>query len=177
MITRRAAYRGGRIAPGIRPALLLALLWTVCAHAHQQKESITRLLFNERTQNLEVMHRFYLHDAEHAVRELLGPEADILGSAESRTAFANYVHERFELRDQAGRTLVLTPVGEEIEGRFLWIYAETPIPARLTALTISHDALRDLWPEQVNLVNVDREGETQSALFAGGTRALQITIP
>jgi hypothetical protein len=145
--------------------------------AHEQKESITRLLFNPRTQNIEVMHRFYVHDAEHAARELLGPTADILGSGETRSAFAAYVHERFRLRDQQGRELPLAPVGEEIEGRYLWVYAETPIPHGLTELIVSHDALRDLWPEQVNLVNVDRDGDTRSALFAGGTRELSITFP
>lgn len=144
------------------------------AGAHQQKESITRVLFNSRTGNIEVMHRFYVHDAEHAVKAIFGTDADVLGSEASRKRFSAYVHERFQLRDQDGLLLPLTPVGHEIDGRFLWVYAETPMRDDLTSLTLVHDALRELWPDQVNLVNVEQNGDTQSALFAGSKR--QVTV-
>lgn len=172
---RRASFRLARPSAPMGATLLTALLLAAgAALAHQQKEAITRVLFNERTGQLEVMHRFLLHDAEHAVRELFDPRADLLRSEETRARFAAYVHQRFALRDQAGRSLPLTPVGHEIEGRFLWIYAETPIPAGLEALTIAHRALRDLWPDQVNLVNVERGGAVESALFAGGEGVVTI---
>lgn len=154
-------------------ALLLAL--ATGAAAHQGKEAITRVLFNARTGNIEVMHRFLAHDAEHAVKRIFGAGADVLGSDDTRARFAEYVNARFTLRDQDGNELRLAPVGHELEGKFLWVYAETPIPPDLTALTMTHDALRDLWPDQVNLVNVDRDGDSRSALFAGGTTSLTIS--
>ena len=163
----------------LRWRLLIAgtlLLASLTAGAHQQKESITRVLFNPRTGNVEVMHRFLVHDAEHAVKAIFGPDADILGSETSRRRFAEYVHERFLMKDQDGVSLPLTPVGYEIEGRFLWVYAEAPVPDDLTALTLVHDALRDLWADQVNLVNVDRDGKTMSALFAGAGREVEIQL-
>ena len=57
-----------------------------------------------------------------------------------------------------------------------WVYAEAPVPDDLTALTLVHDALRDLWPDQVNLVNIDRDGKTLSALFAGAGREVEIQL-
>ena len=160
--------RSSRLVPTLLlPALLLSavLISAVPLSAHQQKESVTRILFNPRTGNIEVMHRFVLHDAEHAVRKLFGGNADILADAAVRKRFEKYVHERFSLQDQDGNVLVLAPVGHEIEGRFLWVYAEVSIPAELTALTLSHDALLDVWPDQVNLVNVERDKKVRSALF------------
>ena len=154
----------------------LAAVMAAGAAAHQGKEAVTRVLFNDRTGNIEVMHRFLVHDAEHAARELMGAEADILASSETRDRFAAYVSERFSLSDQTGTPLPLRLLGHEIEGRYLWVYSETPIPDALDALTMTHDALRDVWPEQVNLVNVDRDGATQSALFAGGTPSLTIDL-
>ncbi len=156
-------------------ALALALfLLAMPLFAHQQKEAVTRILFNPRTGNIEVMHRFLLHDAEHAGRKLFGGDADLLGSAEARDRFETYVHERFSMADQDGKPMDLTPVGNEIEGRHLWVYAETPIPEKLTALTLSHDALRDVWPDQVNLVNVERDKTVRSATFAQGRREATI---
>ncbi len=154
--------------------LLLALLPASPLAAHQQKEAITRVLFNPRTGNIEVMHRFLLHDAEHAVRQLFGGKADVLGNAADRDRFERYVHGRFSLKNQDGVVLALTPVGNEIDGRFLWVYAEATIPEGLTALTLSHDALRDVWPEQVNLVNVERDGTVRSATFDRGRREATI---
>ena len=156
--------------------LLAALLLTTPLSAHQQKEAITRVLFNARTGNVEVMHRFILHDAEHATRALFGKAFDLLSSAEDRDRFEAYVHERFALADQDNVRLPLAPVGNEIEDQFIWVYAECPIPEGLTSLTLSHDALRDLWPAQMNLVNVERGKTLRSALFDGGETEITVNL-
>lgn len=156
--------------------LAILLLVAAPAGAHQQKEAITRVLFNPRTENIEVMHRFLLHDAEHAVKKLRNGDADILGSPADRAYFSKYVHRHFAIADQDGRNLPLNPVGFEIEGRFLWIYAETEIPENVESLTVSHSALLDLWPEQVNLVNVERDGVVRSATFTQGSWELTIGL-
>ena len=142
--------------------------------AHQQKEAVTRVLFNARTGHIEVMHRFLLHDAEHATRRLFDGDVDLLGSAADRDRFEQYVHERFSMADQDGNVLNLEPVGNELDGRYLWVYAEASIPEGLSALTLSHDALRDVWPEQANLVNVERDGTIRSATFDQGRREATI---
>ena len=152
-------------------ALLLPPAW-----AHQQKEAITRILFNPRTQNIEVMHRFLLHDAEHAVKEIRRANANILASEDDRDFFSTYVHQHFSIADQDGNTLALKAVGHEIEGRFIWVYAETAIPPEIRSLTLRHDVLRDIWPEQVNLVNIERHGDVQSATFTGGSGELTIEL-
>ena len=161
----------------LRASLVVLLLlaapqgWT-----HQQKEAITRVFFNPRTNNIEVMHRFLLHDAEHAVKQLRNSDADILGSVDDREYFSSYVHSHFEIRDQDGRRLPLSPVGHEIEDRFLWVYAETAIPEDIESLSLRHDALRDIWPQQVNLVNVERSGNVRSAIFVGASTELTIDL-
>lgn len=162
--------------PRFASLLAASLLLATPLAAHQQKEAITRVLFNPRTGNIEVMHRFLLHDAEHAVRELFGNAADLIGSADDRDRFENYVHARFSLADQDGRLIDLAPVGNEIETRFLWVYAEAPVPDGLQALRLSHGALRDLWPDQVNLVNVEQDKEVQSAIFAEGSQEFTIEL-
>ncbi|MEY3666812.1 MAG: hypothetical protein RL572_352 [Pseudomonadota bacterium] len=155
---------------------LVALLTSAVAAAHQQQAALTRVLFNARSGNLEVMHRFVLHDAEHAVRALLDPQADLLASAPAREQFARYVQERFSLLGDAGNPLPLQYVGQEVDGPFLWVYQELPIPAGLTSLGVIHDALRELWPQQNNLVNIERDGSVQTLNFSGTTQWLSVSF-
>jgi len=158
--------------------MLRKLLWilfiagagaiAVPASAHQQKAAFTKILFSASTGNIEVMHRFDLHDAEAAVGKVFGTPADISASEETRLAFATYVTERFSLTDQIGAPIELGLVGFELEGSFFWIYQESEISAAaITGLNITYDALRDLWPEQVNTVNVEGRGPLQTVIFSG----------
>ena len=78
------------------------------AFAHQLKVATTTVLFNDRSARLEVMHRFYLHDAEQVAGEIAGRGANLLENTEDRQRFGIYVHERFSLTDAEGGTLPLT---------------------------------------------------------------------
>lgn len=155
---------------------LVALPTSAVAAAHQQQAALTRVLFNARSGNLEVMHRFVLHDAEHAVRALLDPEADLLASAAAREQFADYVQKHFSLLGDQGNPLPLQYVGQEVDGPFLWVYQEMPLPADLSSLGVIHDALRELWPQQNNLVNIERDGRVQSLNFNGSTQWLSVSF-
>lgn len=155
---------------------LMLLAGATQGFAHQQQAALTRVLFNERSGNVEVMHRFLVHDAEHAVRQLQDPEADLIASADAREQFAAYVRERFTLLGSEGNTLPLQYVGQEMDGIFLWVYQEMPIPASLPSLSVIHNALRDLWPEQNNLVNIERNGQVQTLNFNGSTQWLSVSF-
>lgn len=144
------------------------------AFAHQQKSAITTVLFNPRTGNIEVMHRFQMHDAEHAVKEIFGKEADILADTQTQQRFNDYVNKHFSMATGQGTALALTPVGFEIEGKFFWVYQETPVPEALESLVVTHNALREIWPAQINTVNVERGGEVKTLTFEEQTELLTI---
>ena len=154
--------------------LMLLMTGSTSAFAHQKKEAITEILFNTRSGNLEVMHRYLMHDAEHAVRVLVDPDADIIASEEARQAFAQYATERFALLGDDGDTLKLQFVGQEVDGVFLWVYQEMPLPTELHTLGVIDNVLRELWPEQNNLVNIERDGNIQSLNFNGNTEWLSV---
>jgi len=144
------------------------------AHAHQKKEALTEILFNTRSGNLEVMHRFLLHDAEHAVKVLQNPNADIIADEKTREQFAQYAVERFMLLGDDGDTLKLQYVGYELDNAFIWVYQEVPLPEQLQSLGVIHNALRDIWPEQNNLVNIRRDNTIQTLNFNGSTEWLSV---
>ncbi|MEO9943679.1 MAG: DUF6702 family protein [Paraglaciecola sp.] len=153
---------------------LLFTAFSLCAH--QQKTSISTVLFNPRTNNIEIMHRFRVHDAEHAAKEIFGKDADMIDSESTQQQFSDYVNERFTLFDSQQQPIELKVVGYELEGNFFWVYQETTQPTKLENLTIRHDALRDLWPEQVNTINVEGKGKLQTLTFADSVELLQVSL-
>lgn len=152
---------GAILAPASAPAL-----------AHEQKTAITKILFNPRTGNLEVSHRFLVHDAEHAVRVIFGKDADILAKEATQLTFAAYVTDRFKIAHPDGKEIILGLVGFELDGRFFWVYQETETPPKLTGLIIKHGALRELWPSQTNTVNIEGKGSVKTATFEGSVELL-----
>jgi len=171
VIIRR--YLRNTLAPLL---IAMALFPPMSAYGHQQKAAITHVLFSERSGNIEVMHRFYIHDAEHAVRQLIDSDAEILASEQTAEQFATYVQERFTLLDPDGNTLLLNYVGQERDATFIWVYQEMAIPENLTSLSVIHNVLRDIWEEQSNLVNIERSGKIQSLDFAGSTQWLSVSF-
>lgn len=161
--------------------VLVCLLFTIASinsFAHQQKTAVTRILFNSNTGNIEVMHRFLLHDAEHAAGVVFGKSQDLLESADSRALFSSYVINRFaiEVIDGNGDSakLDLGYIGAEIDGQFLWVYQETAQLDNVKALRIVNRVLRDVWPDQANLVNIEKNGQMYSLSFIDATESLVI---
>jgi len=105
--------------------LFLALLSVIAiglmsaASAHQLHTASTTVLFNERTGNIEVIHRFFLHDAEHAVKQLFDKKADIHQLKRTQAQFSAYVFERFGLQTLEGKTLELSEVGYDVAWRIV----------------------------------------------------------
>jgi hypothetical protein len=149
----------------------------VCApvslDAHELKTALSTVLFNQRSDNIEVVHRFNIHDAEHAVREVFGRNADIISSEDTQDTFANYVVERFALLKEDGTPISLEYLGFEVEGKFFWVYQEAPA-FEASQLILSHNALREIWPDQINTVNIEGFGDIQTLTFAGGTEYLSV---
>lgn len=138
------------------------LLFCAPLQAHQMKTAITKLLFNDRSGQLEVMHRFYLHDAEHAVKHLQGKAADIHKEEAARAQFAAYVATHFQL-SLNGEPLPLKLLGNELDGRHIWVYQEIALPkTALKSLQVRHDALMSIWPAQINVVNLEGRGPVRT---------------
>jgi hypothetical protein len=148
--------------------LLLALIVTVWANtsfAHQQKSAETTMLITKDGKRLEVSHRFYLHDTEHAVQALLDKDADILSSTKTQQQFAGYVEKQFTAHTLNYNPLLLKSVGYEVEGKFFWVYQEVELSGKLEGLKVRNGSLRDLWPTQVNMVNIEGQGNVRTLYF------------
>jgi hypothetical protein len=141
--------------------LLLFSTLLSSSYAHQQKEAYITLLFNERTGNLEISHRFLLHDAEHGLALILEGAGDLTTDSVTQERFATYVQQNFSLRNADAKPLELSTVGHEVAGKYFWIYQEAPTP-KTANIKIKHSALHELWPSQTNHINVEKDGWVKS---------------
>jgi len=150
--------------------LLLAPVWGGRALAHQQKITISTISLNPRTGMIEVVHQVPVHDAEHALRFQGAQNPDIIGSDDSREAFARYVMRRFLL--VVGDDII-TPdyVGSEITGGSLWVYQETPAPEGAIAVRVNSQIFTDVWARQENRVNIGGGTNVTTFIFNAGDTA------
>jgi hypothetical protein len=159
------------------PLLLLALVvtvWANIAFAHQQKAAETTMLINQQEKRLEVSHRFYLHDTEHAVQKLLDKNADILSSEKTQQQFADYVAKQFTAKTLNDKPLSLSNIGYEVEGKFFWVYQEVELTDDLKGLKVRNGSLRDLWPTQINMVNIEGQGKVRTLYFSEHKNWLEV---
>nr|WP_010130411.1 DUF6702 family protein [Microbulbifer agarilyticus] len=144
---------------------LLTLLMACSAQAHQMKTAISKVVFNDRTETVEIMHRFYVHDAEHALSELLGEQVHLSENKTAQEQFGRYVMAHFSIGLAKDEPLPLDAIGQEVDGKFIWVYQEAARPKKFSALWFRFDALQDRWPDQVNQINVEGLGKVRSLLF------------
>lgn len=161
--------------------LIVFCSWAGYAQAHQQKAAITRIELNPRTNALEIMHRFAVHDAEHAVSELFKGtpakiKADIFNNQDTQARFAKYVSERFGMYLPNNTPLPLELVGHEIDGKHFWIYQETPMPKTLEGVQVVHNALRDIWYDQSNIVNIKLNDQKDTLSFVDNVEVLKVAF-
>jgi len=141
-------------------ALMLSIMLSI-GHAHQQKEAYISLLFNQRTGNMEISHRFLLHDAEHGLSFILKGAGDLSADELTQQRFFDYIQQHFKVRDNNNSDLSLKPVGYEVEGKYFWVYQESEIPGT-KLIKLKHSALHELWPSQTNHINIEKDGWVKS---------------
>ncbi len=138
--------------------------------ADRQPGSLSTIKMNPSSGNIEVIHRLHNHDAELGIIAAVGDRSLTLDKLVGRAQLALYVEERFLIArlgsDGIGAPLELELVGAEADGEFVLVYQEFvgELPDRFA---VRDDILRDVFPEQVNHVNIAMDGEVRSLIFSG----------
>jgi len=122
-------------------SILSFVVATPNVQAHQQRAAISTALFNYRSGNLEISHRFYMHDAEHAIKHLFGKGADIYNKRETQMRFGQYISQHFALENRAAKALPLELLGVEVDSKFIWVYQEVSLSQVSAPLASAMDAL------------------------------------
>jgi hypothetical protein len=158
---------------GLVTAALLCL--TMPAQAHRIQAALSVVEISPNTQNLEVTHRLYAHDLEHALD--LGSVGMVwFETKEGQAAIKAYCLRQFSIGDGNGKPLALQFVGAELSGDLLYVYFEAG-QYRGKSLTLDSNLLQDFTKGQLNQINLRRGGKTISARFQSDTAAKKMVLP
>ncbi|WP_440056340.1 DUF6702 family protein (plasmid) [Pseudoalteromonas sp. T1lg65] len=146
-------------------------------YAHQLHTTTSYVAFDEQKQLIDIHHRFHVHELEHAVEILFSPKGELHSDSGLRDKLSRYVHQSFLMENQNGDELPITLKGSRIEHPFFWVHQQVSTPLNnVTQLNISYTALRDIWPQQKNLVEVNINNTQQMLVFSDGDIWHRVTI-
>lgn len=146
--------------------LVMVLLLTAAVHvqAHRQHMNWTTITWNAESLQLEIEHRLHEHDAQLILGNLQQELPNLVRTAD-RARVALYVAERFSLALTDQGTASLELVGAELNGSMLFVYQTLSLEKIPAALAISTHILMDVYPDQINKVNIDITRPTQTLTF------------
>lgn len=157
--------------------LILFLLLTAAdqVQAHRQHINWTTITWNATSQQLEIEHQLHEHDAQLLLSDLQQERPNLLRTAD-RARVALYVAERFSLTLAGQDSSSLELVGAELNGNMLFIYQSLSLTEIPETIIISARILMDLYPDQINKVNINITQAIQTLTFnrQSGSEAAQI---
>ncbi len=155
-------------------ALLISGSWL----PHKFYVSLTELRYNTRTERYEVSMRIFPDDLDRALLERSGIRTQLATELEHERAdslLKTYLLENITIRAD-GREIPLNYLGKEPESDAVWCYLESdPFPAP-GDLYIRHDLLTEIFPEQVNIVQVYVEDWNKGLMLNRNQNSGQLTV-
>ena len=146
-----------------RRAFVVVLLLgiAVSAAAHREPGSLTTIQWNASSGRTEIVHRLHSHDAEIGVGEIMGIADLSVLELEGRAVIALYAESRFRIAAGA-EDIELDLIGAELAGDYVLVYQEhsAELPPQIR---VQDSILRDVYPAQINQVNIE-DGDTVHSL-------------
>lgn len=138
------------------------------AYADRQPGSLSTIKIGASSGNIEIIHRLHSHDAELGIMTAMNDLSLSIDDLEGQAQLALYVETRFAVAaidgDEIGAPLALDLIGAEVDGDYVLVYQEFSgsLPPNIA---VRNDILRDVFPEQVNHVNIAINQRVYSLTF------------
>ncbi|MCC9138733.1 DUF6702 family protein [Pontibacter silvestris] len=150
--------------------MLLLILMSSLAYAHDYHTSITDIKYNPRSQHLEVAVRVFTDDLEDALSRHSKSKVTYSSSSDAvRQQLEDYLRANLSFELTKGKPLKYNYLGSEAETDVVWMYVEVPVSSTsLPQLYVKNAVLMEVFRDQMNIVNVDYKGKVNSTLFQQG---------
>lgn len=142
------------------------------AHAHRFHAGITDISMNPNTSSTEIVHTFMAHDVEALLENLYQRQFD-LSDPEDILVFRKYFEKQFAMNDAAG-VLPLKWVGLKVDPNSVIVFQELEQRALPEQVSIRQAVLTDFLLDQVNTLNITKNGITQTHTFTRSKREQQL---
>lgn len=154
-----------------------ALLSPVPAAAHRGHSALSVVEFDARTGAVTVSHRFQTHDTEPALAEIAPDAQSSLDDPDAVKALTAYVGAHFTVTVKGAAVgLVLKDMTLGADEVRMVYTGQIPASDVLGEIEIKAVMFTDIYPDQVNQVNIRRGGPTRTLVFEGQGAQVQTLI-
>jgi hypothetical protein len=156
--------------------LPVALLLSLAAWAHAYHASIMELRYNSQKQQMEVALKLFSDDFEKAlsVGQSSAISLDKSPKEQVNSLVLQLLRRSVQIGTKPGEALPLTLVGIQHEHDSHWVYFTLKLARPVQSLTLTNKVFLDVFPDQMNIVNLEANGQKQSLLFRGGQEQQQL---
>jgi hypothetical protein len=142
------------------------------AHAHRFHAGITDISMNPNTGNTEIIHTFMTHDVEALLENLYQRQFD-LSDPEDIQVFQRYLEKQFFIVSKE-QSLPLKWIGLKVDPNAVIIFQEIEKQFLPEQIVVRQAVLTDFLADQVNTVNITKNGSIQSLTFTRSQREHQV---
>jgi len=140
--------------------------------AHRFFFGISELKVNHRTDQIEIIHQFTVHDVEN----LIAQQKQINFSPENpqyELLIRQYFEKHFKIQKN-NNNIEISWVGFEVVRDQIFIYQEAKYPNFLIGLVVKNDLLTDTYAKQINTVNFQDNTIKGSLTFSKSQQSAKI---
>ena len=143
---------------------------------HPLHLSVSDIKYNQEAKSLEITQRLFADDLEDALRHFNGSKVDVLNPADPKQLsdlIGSYLQQNFRLQLN-GKQIPVKYLGYEIDQDAVWAYMEVPNVRKVQSIGVQSTLFFELFDDQVNLVNVDKEGKIRSLKLTSSQKRDQL---
>lgn len=144
---------------------------------HPLHLSVSDIFHNTETNSLEITQRIFADDLEDALRNRAKTKVDIFNPKDPEVLsrlIGDYVRQNFSISVNS-RPVELNYLGYEAEEDAIWVYLEVPKVRNFKSITVQNTVFFEMFDDQLNLINVKRNGSIRSLKLQPDKRQSSLT--
>jgi hypothetical protein len=143
----------------------LVILTSSGRPAHDFHASVTQMHYNAKERAFEISIRIFTDDFEKALTAASGSRVNLSGNDKNDSLIEKYIQSHFACVNPQKQPKPAKYIGHETEVDANWIYLEMPYTEPFRGGLLKQNVLMELFDDQVNMVNVQYEGQKKTFVF------------
>ncbi len=151
----------------IRAGLLISIIGALSASrpAHDFHASVTQMQYDPKERTFEISVRIFTDDFEKALAEASKSRVNLSATGKNDLLIEKYIQSHLGYTNSQKQVKPIKYVGYEVETDAHWIYLEMPYTEAFRGGLLKQNALMELFDDQVNMVNVQYQGQKKTFVF------------
>lgn len=149
---------------------------TASRPAHDFHASMTQMQYDSNGRTFEISIRLFTDDLEKVLSQEANAAVRLDKDSNSDAIIEKYVRSHFAYTTPQKQLKTLKYVGHEVEADANWIYLEMPYPEPFRGGVLKQNALMEMFDDQVNMVNIQYQGQKKTFVFRKNQPVQTISI-